>query len=59
MDTPEDHWEQRVAASWQTIDDAEPNAFIAKIDALAGELHPDDAIGPFERAAAQDSCGPS
>lgn len=52
-----DDWEARLAAHWATLDDADPDGFIADLDALAGELGADDPVAYFERAAARDSLG--
>jgi tetratricopeptide (TPR) repeat protein len=50
-------WEVRVADLWKIIDECQPEAFVARMDALVAELRPDSAIGLFERGAAQDSTG--
>jgi tetratricopeptide repeat protein len=50
-------WERRIAELWASIDDHEQQEFIARIDALAAELAPGDAVGLFERAGARDSTG--
>jgi hypothetical protein len=50
-------WEQRVADLWSTIDACEPDAFVARMDALASELPSHSAVGLFERGSAQDSTG--
>jgi hypothetical protein len=50
-------WEQRVADLWKAIDNYEPDAFVAQMDALASELPPHNAVGLFERGSAQDSTG--
>ncbi|WZH36310.1 MAG: tetratricopeptide repeat protein [Microbacterium enclense] len=51
-----DDWQNRVDAVW--ADDAlTPDEVIARIDALAGERHADDALALFERAGARDSAG--
>jgi tetratricopeptide (TPR) repeat protein len=52
-------WEERVAAAWAALDDSEPRAFRAKIDALASERPDGDPIAAFERACAFDSTGSS
>src|ERR1700681_2576251 len=52
-------WEQRVADLWKAIDNFEPDAFVAQMDALALELPPHNAVGLFERGSAQDSTGHS
>jgi tetratricopeptide (TPR) repeat protein len=51
-----DEWQHRVDAVWadETLD---PDAVVARIDALAGERHADDAVALFERAGARDSAG--
>jgi len=50
-------WEQRVADLWKAIDNFEPAAFVARMDALALELPTHEAVGLFERGSAQDSTG--
>ncbi len=50
-------WEQRIAALWQAIDSCAPDEFLKNVDALTAELSPGNAIGMFERGAAQDSTG--
>jgi tetratricopeptide (TPR) repeat protein len=57
MTTPDDHWEERLAALWAEFDATEAQSFIARMDALAAELPPDAATGLFERGGARDSCG--
>jgi hypothetical protein len=57
MDKIDSAWEQRVADLWKAIDNYEPDAFVAQIDALALELPPHNAVGLFERGSAQDSTG--
>ena len=52
-----DSWEGRLAGLWSALDEYEPAVFVAELDALVAELPPDNAIGLFERAAAQDSTG--
>jgi tetratricopeptide (TPR) repeat protein len=51
--------DRRAAALFAAIDDYEEAAFIAEIDALAGELPEDDADRLFHQAAARDSWGHS
>lgn len=50
-------WETRVADLWKTLDDQEPEAFIARLEVLLTEMPSGRAIACFERAAAQDSTG--
>ena len=50
-------WEARSTELWSLLDDLEPEAFRARVDALAAELAPDDPVGLFERACANDSTG--
>ena len=57
MSNPDAAWEHRIAALWQTIDSRAPDEFLESVDALAAELPPGNAIGQFERGAAQDSTG--
>lgn len=55
----ETDWEKRVADLWAAIDEHDDAQFIARMDALAAELPPGNAIGLFERASARDSTGHS
>ncbi|WP_077960229.1 tetratricopeptide repeat protein [Ensifer adhaerens] len=50
-------WERWVAELWATFDATDTETFIARIEALAGELPVGHAVGLFERASAQDSTG--
>ena len=50
-------WEKRSADLWNSIDDYDAEAFVAKIEALAAELPPGSAVALFERGCAQDSTG--
>jgi hypothetical protein len=50
-------WEERVAQAWAAYDDEEPEAFRARIAALAAQRPEGDAAALFERAAAHDSTG--
>ena len=50
-------WEQRITALWLAIDDYDADDYVARIDALVAELPSGNAIGLFERGAAQDSTG--
>jgi hypothetical protein len=54
-DTGNNAWEQRLAALWATLDDSDDPNFVIKMEALAAERPPGDAIALFERAAANDS----
>jgi tetratricopeptide (TPR) repeat protein len=54
---PAIEWEERVAAVWSTIDEADGDAFVQRVEALAAELPPVSGPGLFERAAALDSTG--
>lgn len=49
--------EQRVADLWAALDDHEPEAFRARVEALAAERPPGDAAALFERACANDTTG--
>jgi hypothetical protein len=51
--------DRRAAALFAAIDDYEEAAFIAEIDALAGELPEDDGDRLFHQACARDSWGHS
>jgi len=57
MDHKDAAWETRIAHLWLSFDDYGADEFVAKIDDLVAELPPADAIGLFERGAAQDSTG--
>ena len=57
MNTSESAWERRVADLWSEIDNYEPDAFVAQIDAIVLELPLHSAVGLFERGSAQDSTG--
>jgi hypothetical protein len=50
-------WEQRVAELWAAFDELDEETFLARIEALAGDLPDDSAIAAFERASAFDSFG--
>jgi len=52
-------WEQRLAALWAAINDLPEDEFLNRMEQLVAELPKDDAVGIFERAAAQDSTGHS
>jgi hypothetical protein len=51
-------WEERLAATWEALDELPEDAFQARVDALAEEA-PDPAVAAFERACAFDSTGHS
>lgn len=55
--TTDSSWEQRIATLWNTIGDYAPDDFLARVQALAAERPPGDALGPFELASAYDSTG--
>lgn len=58
MNTPPDaSWEAQVAELWKSIDDHEPEAFMAKLEVLLSKLPGSSAIALFERGSAQDSMG--
>ena len=50
-------WERRVAELWGGLDEHEPGAFVAAMEALAAERPPGDAPAAFELACAHDSTG--
>jgi hypothetical protein len=56
---PTEHWEARLAAVWETLDQRPDDEFVAAVDTLTGALAAGDGRGPFERAAARDSTGRS
>jgi hypothetical protein len=49
-------WEERLAATWDALDELPEDTFRARIDSLAAEA-PDPAVAAFERACAFDSTG--
>jgi tetratricopeptide (TPR) repeat protein len=53
-----DDWEHRMAGVWATIDEREPQDFVAAVDELAA-LRGDDPDAIFEQGAARDSTGHS
>src|SRR4051812_48452753 len=55
--TTDPTWEACSTELWSLLDELEPEAFRARVDALAGELAPDDPVGLFERGCANDSTG--
>jgi hypothetical protein len=57
MIEPDDSWEARAADLWKKIDDLAEIEFISRIEALVAELPTGNAVGLFERGAAQDSTG--
>ena len=52
-------WEKKVSVLWADIDKCDAVDFVARIEELAAELPPGNAIGLFERGAALDSTGHS
>jgi hypothetical protein len=52
-------WEQRLADLWASLDDVSEPDFLARMDALVGELPAGSPIAAFERASALDSTGHS
>ena len=54
-----EHWEQRLAEVWGSIDQRSEEEFLTLIENLAAELPPESSIGIFERAASLDSTGHS
>ncbi len=52
-------WDQRVADLWASFDDHDEEEFLARMEALAGELPADSPLAAFERASAFDSTGHS
>lgn len=57
MTTPDPAWERRNAELWAALDDLEPSGFLARVEALAGELPPGDPVAAFELGSANDSTG--
>src|SRR4051812_36394875 len=52
-------WEQRVADLWASIDDHEPDDFVAAMEKLTAEQPADNPVALFERASSLDSTGHS
>jgi hypothetical protein len=50
-------WERRVAELWASIDDHDPDDFVASMDKLAAELPAGSPLAAFERASSLDSTG--
>jgi len=50
-------WEKKVSELWADIDKFDEVDLVARIEELAAELPPGNAIGLFERGAALDSTG--
>ena len=42
---------------WASMEQVEPDAFVAQVEALTRELPQGSAVAPFERGCAQDSTG--
>ena len=59
METTIATWEDQLSSIWASIDDVEPNVFLAAIDAHLADLPVGSAIGAFEAAASRDSTGHS
>lgn len=57
MSQAESAWQQRMDELWATFDDYEPEEFLERAEALAGERGPDDPVALFELAGAHDSTG--
>lgn len=57
MITASADWEDRLAATWASIDDLSEEELRDAIDRLAAELPEDSAVAVFERACAFDSTG--
>jgi hypothetical protein len=57
MDSTNFDWQKRLADAWMTLDTSTPEEFVARVEILAAQLPAGDAVGLFERAAAQDSTG--
>ncbi len=52
-------WENRLADLWASIDDIAEEEFVARMEALVGELASGSAVAAFERASSLDSTGHS
>lgn len=52
-------WENRLADLWASIDDCAQEEFLARMEALVGELPSGGAVAAFERASSLDSTGHS
>ena len=56
MTTRED-WEARVATLWAGSDELAEGELVSRMEALAAELGPGDAVAAYERGSAWDSTG--
>jgi tetratricopeptide (TPR) repeat protein len=52
-------WERRVSDLWRSFDEHSEEAFLAQMEALAGELPADSPRAAYERGSALDSTGHS
>lgn len=59
MTSEDPAWEQRVSDLWASIDGDTAEEFVARMEALAGELPEDSPVAAFERASSLDSTGHS
>ncbi|WP_101254013.1 tetratricopeptide repeat protein [Streptomyces barkulensis] len=55
MTTPEARWERRLKELWASFDDHGPEDFLRRIEALAADLPPGDAVALYELASAHDA----
>ncbi|MCI0384740.1 hypothetical protein [Streptomyces sp. CNQ085] len=52
MAVPEARWERRLKELWASFDDHGPGVFLRRIESLAAELPPGDAVALYEPASA-------
>ena len=57
MNSTESDWQLRIDAVWAEMDSLSPEKLVEKIDAIAAERSPNNAVALFERAGARDSGG--
>ncbi|MFP8961571.1 tetratricopeptide repeat protein [Streptomyces nanhaiensis] len=55
MTAPEARWERRLEKLWASFDDHGPDGFLRRIETLAAELPPGDAVALYELASAHDA----
>lgn len=56
---PSEAWEDRLAATWASMENQGEDEFVDQIEVLVAELPAGDSAGLFELAAARDSTGRS
>ncbi|SFL64020.1 tetratricopeptide repeat protein [Streptomyces pini] len=57
MTAQEARWERRLESLWASFDDHGPGDFLRRVESLAAELPPGDAVALYELASAHDALG--